>query len=169
MAACSLRNVAQRVGVSATAAYRHFANKEEMLAEVAAYGLTGLEEALRVADRRETDPLEALVAQGVAYVRYALSHPGIYRLMFGTERLNRYEVLDQAGQGTFQVLQRRIAEICRPDVQIEDAILGCWSLVHGLASLHLDREVHLRLPDAGQDEASLGAVVRAMVSSLLPR
>ncbi len=80
--AVSLRKTARRVGVSAPATYRHFANKDSLLAAVAAEGFRDLGAALAAAARGERDSLSAM---GMAYVRFALSRRGVFRLMFGPE------------------------------------------------------------------------------------
>src|SRR5262245_57949686 len=77
--AVSLRAAARRAGVSATAPYRHFADKEVLLAAVAAEGFRAFGAALTAAASNPTP----LAAMGLAYVRFALAHRGLFRLMFG--------------------------------------------------------------------------------------
>src|ERR671929_1278117 len=78
--AVSLREAARRAGVSATAPYRHFADKEALLAALATRGFEQFGAAFEDAARDESDPLAAM---GLAYVRFALARPGRFRLMFG--------------------------------------------------------------------------------------
>ncbi len=153
--ALSLREVARRAGVSAMAPYRHYADKNALVAAVAAHGFRGLENALRTADEA-APPGQALVAQAVAYVRYALANPMLFRLMFGAKRPGAVPEVasDQgvaaAGAAAYAVLSRRVAAET-PDAGDRDArTLGCWSLVHGLALLFLDGEIRPRL-DASDD------------------
>src|SRR5690349_3579164 len=73
-AALSLRELARRAGVSHNAPYRHFADREALLAALAADGFRMLGEVLGVASSRH---------RGEAYVRFALEHPQLFRLMFG--------------------------------------------------------------------------------------
>ena len=134
--ALSLRAVARRAGVSAMAPYRHYADKEALLAAVAAHGFAGLREVLAAADR-ETP---ALVAQAVAYVRYALEHPALFRLMFGA-RLDVSSELTVARDAAYAVLADRVAAETPADTDREARVLGCWSLVHGLALLFLDGRI----------------------------
>ena len=81
--ALTLRGVGDRLGVSRTALYRHFADKQALLDEVAAEGFRMLRDgAARGVDgagrgRRGFD------AMGLAYVRFAVTHPSHYRVMFG--------------------------------------------------------------------------------------
>lgn len=74
-----LRETARRVGVSATAAYRHFSSKEDLLASVAAEGFRELTAEMEAA-AEGPDPLIGL---GLAYVEFALQKRGLFRLMFG--------------------------------------------------------------------------------------
>ena len=135
--ALSLRATARRVGVSAMAPYRHFADKEALLAAVAAHGFALLTARLSEADALPDDPTGALVAQGVAYVRFACDDPARFRLMFGTMQPAGYPDLDAAAEAAYAILARRVASLSEADEQ-DDVTLACWSLVHGLASLLVD-------------------------------
>ena len=79
MQAVGLRETARRVGVSATAAYRHFTSKEDLLASVAAEGFGELRAAMEGATRGP-NPLSRA---GLAYVEFAQQNRGLFRLMFG--------------------------------------------------------------------------------------
>ena len=84
--AFSLRSVARRARVSAMAPYRHFADKDALLSSVAERGFERLHARLAEADRQD-DAAAALLAQGKAYIDFALAHPVLFRLMFvGTPR-----------------------------------------------------------------------------------
>jgi len=90
-AALSLRALARSVGVSATAVYRHFANKDDLLAAIATEGFEGLsaEMTARLAQEPDADTLRRLVILGEGYVNYAVAHPAHYRLMFGKRMVER--------------------------------------------------------------------------------
>jgi len=135
--ALSLRAVARRAGVSAMAPYRHYADKEALLAAVAAHGFDGLRDTLRAADRQTP----ALVAQAVAYVGYALDNPALFRLMFGSRRLDVSPELTAARDAAYAVLTDRVAAETPVEQDREARVLGCWSLVHGLALLFLDGRI----------------------------
>ena len=135
--ALSLRGVARRAGVSAMAPYRHYPDKEALLAAVAAVGFDGLRDVLRRADAAAM-PEAALVAQAVAYVRYAEENPALFRLMFGPPRAGAHPALQAAGETAYAVLAARVAAQGPVDADRDARALGCWSLVHGLASLLLD-------------------------------
>src|SRR5208337_4829814 len=97
--AVGLREAARRVGVSATAAYRHYANKEDLLASVAAERFRELAAAMETG-ATESDPLHGA---GLAYVGFALQKRGLFRLMFGTILVERakYPQLNEAASAVF--------------------------------------------------------------------
>src|SRR5947209_13578889 len=100
--AVSLREAARRVGVSATATYRHFIDKDHLLAAVAAEGYREFTERLRAAG----DSADGFSSLGVAYIEFAMAHPGLFRLMFGPllRERERYPDLAAAADGAFAVL-----------------------------------------------------------------
>ncbi len=160
--ALSLREVARRAGVSAMAPYRHYADKNALVAAVAAHGFGALGDALRAADQA-APPGGALVAQAVAYVRYALANPMLFRLMFGAKRPDAMPdpALEPVGAATYAVLSRRVAAETPVGGDREARTIGCWSLVHGLALLFLDGEIRPRL-DATDD-----AITRRVATAML--
>ena len=122
----SLRDAARRAGVSHNAPYRHFADREALLAELAAEGFEMLGEAMRDQTGKE---------MGEAYVRFALDHPQRFRLMFGGALpMEKYAHLRAAAAATYQALVGAFRDLPRP----ETAAAAAWSLVHGLAHLKLD-------------------------------
>lgn len=129
----TLRALAKATGVSAMAPYRHFPDKAALLAAVAEAGFAELAAALAEADRATPDKA-ALVAQGLAYFRFAQARPALFRLMFGGT-----PVCDappkQYGEA-FGTLSRRVASLAADDPG--PATLAAWGVVHGLATLALD-------------------------------
>jgi len=99
-----LREAARRVGVSPTAAYRHFNNKEALVASVAAEGFRELAAAMEAATE-ESNPLHGV---GLAYVDFALQKRGLFRLMFGPILVGRtkYPELNEAAGVVFDLIQR---------------------------------------------------------------
>ncbi|PZW48759.1 TetR family transcriptional regulator [Humitalea rosea] len=121
--AISLREVARAAGVSATAAYRHFADKEALLAALAARHYADFGTALAGA---------SLTGMGRAYIRFALARPGRFRLMFGPllARAAAHPELAAASRAAFAALSAAASS--------PDEALRAWGLVHGLAHLLLD-------------------------------
>ena len=148
--AISLRGIAKQIGVSAPALYRHYADRESLLAELAISGFAALRQQLLSVEQHT--PRAALIGIGLAYVAFAQSEPNLYRLMFGGRVLPKgaHPRLDQAGLGAFNVLQDTIARGQRAGY-LKPAPLAlmtatAWSLVHGLSQLTIDG--HLPNADA---------------------
>src|SRR5277367_5587248 len=136
MQAVGLRETARRVGVSATAAYRHFASKEDLLASVAAEGFRELGAAMEGATRGSTP----LSRAGLAYVEFARQNRGLFRLMFGpilAER-SKYPALQAASAGVEALLVRGVADLDPGPLNDNHAAMAAWGLVHGLAHLIVD-------------------------------
>jgi AcrR family transcriptional regulator len=139
VAAVSLREVARLAGVSHNAPYRHFESLQALLAAVAAEGYDEFGKQLTEAAEAEPRPAARKKAVGRAYLRFALEHPNLYRLMFGAE-LDKSEHPDlrAATDKAFTILTGTIPKAGR--AAHTDAIIA-WALVHGLASLVLDRQI----------------------------
>ena len=136
----TLREAARRAGVSHAAPYRHFPDKEGLLAAAATVGF----EQLAVALDEETagkEPGSALMATGRAYVRFALQHPGRFTVMFGPSVGDRsqHEALVAAEERTYSLLCERVDGAMRAGViavgDVDRVALTLWSTMHGLAAL----------------------------------
>ena len=153
-AALSLREAARRAGVSAMAPYRHFPDKEALLAAVAAVGFERLAGRLKAADAGASGS-DALVAQGQAYVGYALAEPALFRLMFGASLAKGGATKSREGDTAFSVLAERVGTVTTAEKR-EIVALHCWAIVHGLASLALDGQID-------RDPAALDRTVRGVL------
>lgn len=129
----SLRGVARAVGVSATAVYRHFPDKDALLSAIAEEGFRLLGQAQRAAFAAgRENGAHAFQASGAAYVRFALANPALFRLMFARPTA----ASRQSDAAAF--LRENSAVSAPPGVDRELFALQAWSLVHGLAMLMLD-------------------------------
>jgi AcrR family transcriptional regulator len=168
VAGLSLRAAARRAKVSAMAPYRHFADKEALLAAVAEYGFHELAARLTAAAAAAADPRAGLGALGVAYVVFARDEPSLFKLMFGPaiEQKSVHPALDDAGCACFNILRQAVeaAKFFDGDRDLEDVSLACWSLVHGLASLIVDGR--LAEEDAGSAEAVATRLTRLLGDGL---
>jgi AcrR family transcriptional regulator len=81
-AAVSIRAIAERVGVSPPSIYRHFADKDALLAAVSADVFAELEFGIAAAVAEADGPVEALARAGRCYIEFGLEHPEHYRLVF---------------------------------------------------------------------------------------
>jgi len=134
--AIGLRETARRVGVSATAAYRHFTSKEDLLASVAAEGFRELGAAME----RETRGPNPLSRAGQAYIEFAQQNRGLFRLMFGPVLAERakYQGLKAATDAVADVLLRNVADLDQRPLDRNTAAIAAWGLVHGLSHLFVD-------------------------------
>jgi len=141
----SMRGLADRVGISATAIYRHFEDKDALLATLVDASFSSFSAYLVRAHSGAT-PLERFRRAGEAYFDFALDNPQAYRLMFLTDCRERGLVrisqeIDERARGTFLFLTDRIRECMAegvfPAADAMASTVWVWSAVHGLASLWL--------------------------------
>jgi AcrR family transcriptional regulator len=132
----SLRAVARRAGVSPGAPYRHYADRDALLSAVAAIGYRELAKCMAAASPSLTTA-EDLAEVGVAYVEFALRKPALFQVMFGDscDRDNQERV---AATAAIWDLVSRAVRACFPHADLVAMSNAIWSLVHGLAFLHLD-------------------------------
>ncbi|MFF5454700.1 TetR/AcrR family transcriptional regulator [Streptomyces sp. NPDC012950] len=160
-AGLSLRAVARRAGVSATAPYRHYADRDALVSAVAAEGYRELAEHLAGAHPSPSTPDE-LAAVAVAYVRFALEHPALFRAMFA-EPCDPTSAERVAATAAISEYVRGIVRATFPGVDAEALPTTVWALVHGLAFLHLDGKLDTSTPEvvAAQVTAAVHALFHA--------
>jgi len=140
--ALTLREVARRAGVTHAAPYRHFADKQALLAAVAEEGFRMLAEEMRKgAAAHPGDPARALQDIGTAYVRFATSQRARFQVMFGNQVdwTCKHQTLEAAADNAFDVLISQV-KACQSEGLIGPgdplvAALCAWSMVHGLSEL----------------------------------
>lgn len=162
----TLRAAAREAGVSHAAPTHHFGDMSGLLSELAAAGFRKFGAALSAAAASETSAKERLVAMGEAYVAFARDYPGMFLLMFRSERLDvtrpgLREAMDQA----FAVLTRGVSDrrgTASPPLAMIADVTRSWALVHGLAMLMLDHRLdHIvaHLPEGADARDLLRAVL----------
>ena len=166
--ALTLRAVGERLGVSRTALYRHFADKSALLAAVAREGFRMLRLALVEAWEKGGRGRTGFDAMGLAYVRFAVENPSHYRVMFGgfVARRPRLRSWPQEASGAFQALvdalvEQQQAGLVRKDDPLQLARY-IWSLVHGIAMLAIDGQL------AAQGGRRRGAERRSRSNAFAP-
>ncbi len=177
--ALQTRKVAGAAGTSTMAVYTHFGGMRGLIAEVAAEGLNEFDVALTV--RQTADPVADLFAIGAAYRRYAIKHPHMYRLMFGSTSAHGINA------PAANVLTLTVAEIERDYPSFAHVVRGVhrctlagrigagspdddeavvataaqfWALIHGFVMLELAGYY-------GDDGAAIAPVLGSMTSKLL--
>jgi AcrR family transcriptional regulator len=130
--AVTLRETARRAGVSATATYRHFRDKDALLAAVATEGFLQFSESLAASVQGE----RPLAEMARAYVQFALDHPGLFRLMFSPlfQARASHPEMQAAAARAFDLLQSKAGVAARPS----PPAISTWAEAHGLAHLMLD-------------------------------
>ena len=168
--AVSLREISQAAGVSHTAAYRHYADRQALLAELAEAGFRELAQINRdTIAATPAGPVEQLMACGRAYVRFGVQRPQVLQLMFG-QAIPDWSIhpsLQESATALAQTLAGVVAA-GQADGSIRAAPLGdvtltAWSLVHGLAMLLAGR----RIPVENIDEAFVEHMAAQAVALLV--
>ncbi|MGZ4448374.1 MAG: TetR/AcrR family transcriptional regulator [Nocardioides sp.] len=165
-----LRAVAREAGVSHNAAYRHFADREELLAEVAGTAFAGLSSAMarRVEGVTGETPQEraraALRAIGRAYVEYALAEPGLFACAFASKDLTGEMVDADPYTQLGRALDELVAVGEMDPAHRPGAETVCWAAVHGFSVLNLDGP--LRDLDPAEREAELDRMLLAVERGL---
>jgi AcrR family transcriptional regulator len=150
--ALSLRAVARRVGVSAAAPYRHYADREALVSAVAAVGYRELAERLAAAHPSPSSA-EQMTSVAVAYVQFALDRPAMFRIMFG-EACDRDNDDRVAATAAVSLYVRDMVARSFPDADAEALATAVWALVHGLAFLHMDGKLDARDPAVVADRVT---------------
>lgn len=163
--ALNMRELALRAGVSSGAPYHHFADREVLLASIAEEGFGYLEAAM-VQERSAAadDATSRLAALGRAYVSFATTHRGHFRVMFRGDLHTRGLV--QAKPRPFQLLYAAMEDCQRsglaPAGDLQPLVLAAWSAVHGLATLWIDEA----LPRKGLNPERLAPTIMTLLSDM---
>ena len=163
----SLRDLAASLDVSRAAPYRHFADRRELLAAIAAAGFKHLEHAALAAMSGQPTPRSQLAAGARAYLAFAARRPQLFRLMFVSDLLTGKEPRDpeliEVANSFHHRFEALIAETgaSRDQRTIKAAALTFWSILHGFALLRMgDRLMPFMLgplSEAGLRDAVLDA------------
>jgi AcrR family transcriptional regulator len=143
LGALSMREVARRAGVSHQAPYHYFQDREAILAELAGEGFDQLYDYMVSAIGLARDKAGKNRAMGEAYIRFALNHPEVFKLMFRCEMcdLANYPDAKAKADRCFDVVVQTLgasgssADKTNPDLA---PVIAAWSMAHGLATLMLE-------------------------------
>ena len=173
----TLRAVAREAGVSHAAPTHHFGDLTGLVSELAAIGFRQFNAAMVAAGASAGAPPEKAMARARAYVAYAQAHPGMYGLMFRTERLDmKRPSLCEAANASFAGLagaigvsrQEQISEQALSLAQAAD-VARAWSLVHGFTMLLLDgrlTDILDRLPKGTDAGMLLDAMLKRAIGQV---
>jgi AcrR family transcriptional regulator len=174
----TLRAVAREAGVSHAAPTHHFGDLTGLVSELAAIGFRNFNAAMTAAGASGTTPLESALARAKAYLAYARAQPGMYQLMFRTERLDMNRPnLREAANASFAGLARVIGaghsdSVATDALTIEQAaqIARTWSLVHGFTMLTLDGrlgDILRRSPEGTDPERLFVEMLKITVAKVI--
>ena len=170
----SLRGVATRAGVTPPAVYRHFADKDELLAAIAAECNERLSTVVAASLERASgeDALARFRQVGIAYVQFAVANPEHFRALTMPGVLAKIPDDQRAQMEAWHAEQKRGLEAAQragviADMPIEELMLAANALVHGLA--HLIVEGQLGPVDEARARDLAIAVTGAFGSGLIPR
>jgi AcrR family transcriptional regulator len=159
--ALSLRAVARRAGVAPSAPYRHYADRDALVSAVAAVGYRELADCLATTNAAPSN-IDDLAAVAIAYVRFAIERPALFRVMF-SEPCDRDNYERVTATTAISAYLGDIVRRCFPGADVEALSTALWAFVHGLAFLYLDGKL-----DASTSSA-IASRVQAAVNALLSR
>jgi AcrR family transcriptional regulator len=150
--ALTLRSAARAAGVSHSAPYAHFADKQALLAAISTRGFLNLYQQLSETVANYGDnPRDLLIETSWTYLQFAFSEPSCFKLMFSgiLEDQHAYPEFVEAVQKTYHLLVD-VVKICQIGRVLgpgpaDECAMGVWSLVHGFVSLYLEQQVPGRL------------------------
>jgi AcrR family transcriptional regulator len=144
--AFTLREVARRAGVSHNAPYRHFRDKDELLAVVAVQGFERLTASMKRCASRGSSPKDRFRLCGRAYVSFALRWSQHFVVMFDLPSTReKYPEHAAAGDEAFDTLLKYIVD-CQESGALapgdpKQLAFIAWSIVHGIAKLAVSRHL----------------------------
>ena len=130
----SLREVARRVGVTPTALYHHFPDKNDLLAELAEIGLSRFRVLFETQPDARESPSDRLLRLAHAYLDFFEDLPFFLDIMFAPT-FEEYPNVQEVRGALFLLLLENLRQIGIPEEDVAHVALWCWSAVHGLAAL----------------------------------
>lgn len=137
----TLRELARRAGVSHNAPYRHFRDRDELMAAVAAQGFRELTQTMLLASQSASGAIDRLKRAGLAYIGFALHRPEHFTVMFDapTRVETDYPDSAKASEEAFNTLLAFVKS-CQderrfPSGNTREFAMLAWSMVHGIAKL----------------------------------
>jgi AcrR family transcriptional regulator len=169
--ALTMREVARRAGVSHAAPAHHFSSLGVFLSEIAA---RGFDEFTRTLDDARADcgsraVVDQLCAMGRNYVRFALAHRAVFRLMFDRDtHTTPTEGLEQSARRAYQRLVNAVRDLA-PDMdqpELSYRVDAIWALVHGYSNLLLEGRVCHGDPTPENIDRQVTHALRAYIAGL---
>jgi AcrR family transcriptional regulator len=162
----SLAELSRRLGVTVAAPYRHFANRDELLAAVAVRALHAFGEALAAQSSEADPPEQRLASMAGGYVRFAAGQPALFAVVFGIglDKKRRHPELREAYEDVEGMLAACVAKLCPADPdgaeQLADAI---EATAHGYAALLTDQPGALDPAEVERAAEEAARATRALI------
>ncbi len=144
--ALSMRKIADKIEYTAPIIYEYFSNKDAILHELTRMGYVKLGKKMEEACSSLTDPAEQLEAMWMAYWNFAFAEKELYQVMYGVEA--NCCVMENACadvKGPSNMLWNKIEEIIpeekRTEEYVDTKFYTFWSVVHGLISINMTRQL----------------------------
>jgi len=164
----TLADACRHAGVSTAAPYKHFRDREEILEIIVSRAFDEMSErSVKAANAAGLGTLESMAALGETYIGFALEQPALFRLMFGQHpKIKSAEPVVDQGRGCFGKVIEQVAIYCEMN-EIEgdptEIATRMWTFVHGAASLLIDCDYEIVVPDLDIQE-----MIRKTTPMLLP-
>ena len=169
--AVTLRSVGSAAGVSRSAPYRHFTDKSDLLAALAARSLGQLAERIRRASAAPSDPASRLHAGCAAYLDHVIEQPQHYQLVFGGSPLTAPTPELEAAADDGMAALRELVQRAQADGELgpgasRELATVLWVFLHGLAQLQISG--HLHEPRTVDSDVRLDDLLSLGLASLRP-
>jgi AcrR family transcriptional regulator len=140
VAGFSLAEASRRLGVTVAAPYRHFADRDELLAAVAVRASRALSDTVAAETGHADTPAEQLAAAARAYVRFAAANLSLFQALFaaGLDK-SRHPELESAAQPVMNAFFHPARTLCGDDNAAEDLAFAVVATAHGHAMLLVDK------------------------------
>jgi AcrR family transcriptional regulator len=166
----SLRKVALKAGVSHSAPYAHFVDKQALIAAISTEGFRQLYERVSaVTTKYKSQPTKQLIEVAWAYVQFAMDDPDRFKVMFSAvlEKEKEYPEFVAESQRNFQLV-KMIVEANQASAQLrsgpsELVALSAWGIVHGFVMLLLEGQI----PHAVLDQMKLRELLEFQLSQIM--
>lgn len=165
--ALNLSKLAQKIGVSQPAVYRHFPNKQALAINVAQRGFEQLAKALQKTTQNvESDAFKCIRAITKAYVEFALFHPEIARMMFSMKERVTDPALQKASSSAavpiFRIVEAAHSYDNLRNNNVVQAVRIIWATIHGLAMLLMDEQIPSVTQSADELSEHIEATARVL-------
>lgn len=148
----TLNEASRTAGVSVSAPYNHFRDKDALLIEIVLLGNRTLESELQTAADAFEPPREKLLAVYLAYVSFAERHPDLFAVMFHSG-INKvpYPEVQASSVKAFDVAAKLATQIEPSQASAGQLALALWTMAHGFATLSLEGAItNAGIPDASE-------------------